>query len=250
MPLVFKGTRAELAARLRGLTAALSGRGPDADGVADAVLLRGAVALLSQVQTAFIAKARGGTGSDGIKWPPLKRATVAGRRTSRAELKSLGIKGKRTRGLLTPAQDKRWRAIFASTLAKLRARGTGGAEALAAQTAWAVLKSEGAKTKLDVLGGRAVQILTDTGRLLASLSPGIEGDPPARRAGQILDVGPGKITVGTNVEYAERHHRGDPSKGLPARPLWPETLPDAWLAAVNMAIVRGLLKAVERAAAG
>lgn len=248
--LVFRGSRAELVARLRGLTAALSGRGPDVDGAADAVLLRGAISLLSSIQTAFIAKARGGVGSDGIKWAPLLRKTVAARRTSRAELKSLGITGKRTRGLLTPAQDKRWRAIFASTLAKLRARGASGAEALAAKTAWAILKSEGAKTKLDVLGGRSVQILTDSGRLLQSLTPGTE-DAPASPDGQVREVQPGRITVGTSVEYAERQHRGDPARGLPARPLWPASgLPDAWMTAVQAAMLRGLLKAVERAAVG
>lgn len=237
MPLVFRGSRAELVARLRGLAAALAGSRPDTDGVADAVLLRGAVALLGQVQSAFVAKARGGVGSDGIKWPPLKRATIAGRRTSRAELKSLGIKGKRTRGLLTPAEDKRWRAIFASTLAKLRARGVSGAEGIAAKTAWAILKSEGAKTKLDVLGGRTVEIGRDTGVLLRSLEGGFE-DKPSGNEGQICEVEPGRIVVGTNVPYAAHFHEH--------RPLWPKDIPKVWLDAVNAALLRGLLRAIAR----
>jgi hypothetical protein len=245
--LVYRGSRAELVARLRTLAAVLAGTTPDLDGIAPAVLTRGAIALLSQIQTAYIAKARGGVGSDGIKWAPLQRKTIAARRTSPGELKSLGVGGKRTRGLLTPAEDKRWRAIFASTLARLRARGVDGKEAMgiAARIAWAKLKASGAKTKLEVLGSRNVEILRDTSRLLNSLTPGYE-ETPAHSENQVFDVHPGRIAVGTSVEYALRHHKGDPARNLPARPLWPEHVPDAWWRAVNAALLRGIILAVTR----
>lgn len=249
--LIFRGTREELVEKLRLLAAQLSGAAPDTDGLAAAVLTRGATALLGQIQDAFLVKARGGTDAAGIKWAPLQRKTIAARRTNPGELRALGAAGKRVRGLLTPAEDKRWRAIFASNMARLRARGIDGREAmaLAAQRAWAALKASGAKTKLAVLGGRTVEIGRDTGRLLQSLTPGyVEGSgTPAHVEDQIFAVRPGRIAVGTTVEYARRFHEGDPARNLPARPLWSEHgLPDAWWEAVNGAILRGMMKAVEQ----
>lgn len=238
----FRGSRAELVTLLRTLVDAVTGAGPDRLAVARPVLARGAVALLSRIQGAFVQKARGGVGDDGIQWEPLKRKTIAARRTSRAELKSFGVSGRRERGLLTPAENKRWRAIYASTLAQLRARGVAGAESLAAQRAWGILKAAGAKTKLDVLGGRVVEIGRDTGALLNSLTPGLE-ESPVKPADQILEAEPGRITVGSNKPYAEHFHA--------KRPLWPAdgTLPDAWWDAVGQAIARGLLAVIMRAAA-
>jgi hypothetical protein len=245
--LTFRGPRSELVARLRELAAALAGHAPDPHGVVAPVLTRGAIALLSQIQTAFLAKARGGVGSDGIKWAPLKRATIAARPIARGEKKALGVGGKRVRGLLTPAEDKRWRKIFGQKMAQLRARGLDGPEAMgiAARVAWAALKAAGAKTRLEVLGGRTVEILRDTGALLQSLTPGYE-ETPSGAEDQVLDVRPGRITVGTKVPYAIAHHRGNPAKKLPARPLWPETLPESWQEAVNAALLRGILRAVNQ----
>jgi hypothetical protein len=243
---VYRGSRADVARVIRTVSDAISGRGPDPYGVARPVLTRGAVALLSKIQQAFIEKARGGTGSDGIRWKPLERATIAARRTTKAELRSLGVRGRRERGLLTPAENKQWKAVFARTLARLRARGLddGAAMARAAQTAWAVLKAKGAKTKLQVLGGRTVEILRDTGELLQSLTPGFE-ESPAVPTGQILEVAPGRIAVGTRVK--PWHHTGIPGK-LPARPFWPPdgNLPAAWFDAVKLAMARGIVAALAR----
>lgn len=251
MAVVLRGNRAELRRLVELLVEALSGRVPDYYNIARPVLTRGAIALLSKIQQSFILKARGGVGEDGIRWKPLDRKTIAyGRRTSRAELRALGVGGRRVRGLLTPEQDRRWRAIYARVLAQLRARGIDGREAAetAARIAWARLKAEGAKTKLDVLGGRTVDTLRDTGELLNSLTPGYE-DSPARPAGQILDAQPGQIAVGTNVKFW--HHRGRPGR-LPARPFWPPdgNLPQAWWDAIQLAIIRGLIAALARYASG
>lgn len=247
MSLVFRGTRRELHARLAQVARALSGRAPDSYRIVRPVLTRGAVALLAKIQAAFVIKARGGTDEAGIKWAPLKRATVAARRATRDELRALGVGGRRVRGLLTPAQDAEWRRTFARTLGQMRGRGMEEAEAMgvAARVAWAKVKAMGAKTRLELLGGRAVEILRDTGRLLRSLEPGTE-DAPRNPANQVLRVRAGEIVVGTKVEYALSHHRGNPAKNLPARPLWPDpaNIPDAWWAAVNAAILRGMLRAI------
>lgn len=245
MPTVaFRGTRRELADLLRAVPLVLSGRAPDPLGVARALQLRLGTALLSQVQQDFVRKSRGETGRDGVKWPPLKRETIARRRTGPGELKRLGVTGKRVRGLLTPAEDKRWRQIFGTRLAWLRNHmSEGEARARAAQIAWAVLKAAGAKTKLDVLGGRKVDILRDTGELLRSLSPGVD-DRPSGADGQVFKVPSGRVIVGTNKK--PWHQDGIPGK-LPARRLWPVdgTIPPAWWEPVQKAGVRGLAKVIE-----
>ena len=198
---------------MRAIPAALAG-GPDPFGIARAIQLRAGVAALSQIQQAFVIKSRGGTGSDGIKWQALKRSTIAARRTTIQERRSLGIGGKRTRGLLTPAQDKRWRQIYGTRLAKLLASGVGAAtaKATAARIAWAVLKSEGAQTKLQVLGGRTVDIGRDTSRMFRSLAAGVE-DRPSGEAEQVFQTPPGSVIVGSNVPYFPAFHR--------RRPVWP-----------------------------
>lgn len=244
MPTVtFRGSRQDLRNLLRSIPRALSGQG-DPFQIARSIQLRAGVALLSKIQQAFIVKSRGGVGDDGIKWPPLKRETIAQRRTTVTERRQLGISGTRVRGLLTSSQDKRWRKIFASRLAKLRTMmDEGEARATAARIAWAVLKSEGAQTKLAVLGSRQVDILRDTGELFRSLTPGVEDKPANGADGQIFQVPPGRVIVGSNKK--PQHHRGIPGK-LPARPFWPldNKLPDAWADAIKKAILRGMAQAV------
>jgi hypothetical protein len=70
------------------------------------------------------------------------------------------------------------------------------------------------RKKSDLIG-------VDTGELLASLMPG-EGDEPSGAAKQVFESGPGWLMVGTEVAHAAGFHEN--------RPLWPETLPAAWLA--------------------
>lgn len=238
-PTVFRGTRAELAAALARIPAALAGRDPAAARPAELALARAGTALLGEVQRAFLVKSRGGVGSDGIKWVPLKRETVAARRTTAGERKAAGVGGRRGRGLLTPAQDKRWRQVYARTLARLRlSLGEADARARAAAAAWADAKRSGARTRLDVFGGRQVDVLRDTGELFRSLTPGYEQLGPAG-PGQVFRVAPGAVVVGTAKK--PWHHRGVPGR-LPARPLWPVdgTIPPAWWPAVRDALARGL----------
>ena len=108
------GGRAGVVAAVR---RAVRGAVRDRPDVAEQALLPGAVALLGKVHAAFLAKSRGGTDEAGIRWAPLTRATVARRPIGPGDLSAIGVKGTRipadrTRGLLTPAQDRRWRSIF------------------------------------------------------------------------------------------------------------------------------------------
>jgi hypothetical protein len=241
--LEYHGTRADLVRLLQHIPAVLGGA-PDPNGIARGIQLRAGNVLVSKVQQAFIVKSRGGTGEDGIKWKPLKRETIAQRRTTRSERKALGITGTRVRGLLTPAQDRRWRQIYGSRLARLLASGVGGGEAraTAARIAWAILKSEGAMTKLDVLGGRQVDILRDTGELLRSFTPGVE-DKPSGADGQVFKLEPSRVIIGSNKK--PQHHTGIPGR-LPARPFWPPdgSLPRPWSEAILGSIQRGMVRAI------
>jgi hypothetical protein len=234
----FRGTRADLAALMRQIPQALAG-GPDPFEIARSIQLRAGVTLLGCVASAFITKSRGGIGEDGIQWLPLQRATIAQRRTTAQERRSLSISGQRQRGLLTPAQNKKWKQIFGTRLARFRLMGMGEAEAKAgaARIAWAILKSEGAQTKLQVLGSRKVDIGRDTSRMFRSLSPGVE-DRPSGQTEQVFQVAPGSVIVGSNVPYFVPFHR--------RRPVWPldGSLPDPWADAILRSMSTGVVRAV------
>ena len=219
--------RQQLRELLGNLPMLLSGRSnPIGAGerVRTAALKAGAVELLSIIQEAFIAKARGGTDEAGISWKPLDRKTVAyGRRhpglaSARGAAKG---KGRASRPLLTDAQDSVWRAVYAQSLRRL-----GSAEAAAA--AWAVVKGMGGKTILAEYGGVTVEIGRDTGRLLNSLTAGTPDS--------LMEILRNSVVVGTNVEYAGYFHA--------KRPLWPDRLPDVWQERVAQAMATGLMQAL------
>lgn len=239
--LTFQGTRAEAEQLIRQIPAMLTGDMADTYGIARRIQLRAGVALLSEVQRAFIQKSRGRRGSDGITWPPLKPETIARRRSTAAELKSLGI-GSGPRPTLTPDQDRRWRQIFMRVFMRNRVdMGDKEAKAKAAAIAWDVVKKEGAKTKKELLGSRQVDILRDTGELLRSLTPGVD-DRPSDADGQVFEVPSGRVIVGTNKK--PWHHQGGPH--LPKRLLWPESgeIPERWWPSIRRAIRSGIEQAV------
>jgi hypothetical protein len=95
----------------------------------------------------------------------------------------------------------------------------------------------GAKTKLDVLGGRTVDIGRDTGLLFRSLTPGVD-DRPSGAEHQVFETPPGAVIVGSNLPYAGRFHRD--------RPLWPGTFPPPWWVALQAAAARGLMVAARQ----
>lgn len=269
MPTVsYQGTNRDVRRLIFGLVAGLSGRDDEFSVLVTGIKLRIGLTALQLVSEAFDDKSEHGAGSDGIQWAELSPETIARRRLGPGDEKMLKGEGIHpTQGLrpfLTPAQDARWKRIFAQVKARMMGRfgmDEGAASARAGQAAWSVLKAEGARTKLEVLGSRFVQIGKDTGRLAASLSPGIEDPgnfpldgtaPPPETVSNskpgdriLVTTDPGKVIVGTAVEYAERFSA--------KRPLWPSggALPAAWEeelsrvcgSAVSEAIVRVLQEA-------
>jgi hypothetical protein len=236
----FNGTRPELVELIRRLPAILSGSLPDVHGIARGFQLRLGVQALSLIQQDFLRMSRGGASSWGQTWPPLKPETIAyGRRATRGDLRSAGLPGKPPRPSLAGPQDARWRAIFARTIARLRLHmGEGAAEREAGKVAWAVLKAQGAKTKLELLGNRKVDIGRDTGRMFRAFSPGVD-DRPSGEPEQVFETPPGRVIVGNNVPYFPRFHA--------KRPCWPPdgSVPDAWWPRLNEAAAGGLARAVE-----
>lgn len=247
----FRGGRAEARRVINAFVGMLTGRIPDQGGLARSVFLVLGFAALSDIAGDFVRKARGQVGEDGVQWPRLSPKTLAYSRRfgkgEQAELKRAAGLGTANRfgigqntGLLTKAQQKRWKKLYAQALAWLAQRESlDEAKAHAAAIAWNKLKQEGAKTKLEVYGHRPHEVLRDTGVLLNSLSPGrLDGGsslsytPPTGDGGsdQIFASLSNGIIVGTNVPYASAHQNGNASKGIPARPFLPTgAVPGVWL---------------------
>jgi hypothetical protein len=282
----FQGNRDEAVVIIRSVVAQLLGRAPDSQGIARGVFYAIGIAALSDIQEAFIIKSRGGTDAAGITWPKLSKKYLAyGRRFGPGEQAALkraaglgkghnrGVGGNRivgsrfegdevrpvyggNTGLLTAAQQQRWKTVFAQTFAWAMARfGEGKARSIAAGHAWNVIKAEGAKTKLEVYGSRVVDILRDTGVLFNSISPGFlngsEYTPPSGEGGdqQIFRALQDGIVIGTTVVYAGAHNQG---KGVPKRQIFPERSPSVWTQrwaqVATQAIENGVAYALQGAA--
>lgn len=105
---------------------------------------------------------------------------------------------------------------------------------------WAPL-SRKTLTKKRTGGTGQAEILRNTGRLLRSITPGVDG--VARGPDQVVQTLPGSVVVGTNVPYAAAHQTG--TRTTPARPFLPvRTIPAAHMPAIGLAAARGVARAV------
>jgi hypothetical protein len=265
MQIYYRGNREMVRDAVIGVVRSVTGNSSDHAALAQAVHTAIGVAALSDIKSDFVTKARGGVGEDGVKWPPLDPKTLAyhrrfGKGEQAALKKAAGLgRGNRfapgqNKGLLTAAQLKRWRQIYASRLRKFAASmDIGEAKAKAAAIAWKILKDEGAKTKLEVYGHREHEILRDTGVMLNSLSIGVlspDGsyEPPADQIFRVIDSG---VIVGTNVPYASVHQNGSDKRGIPARPFLPkDSVPVVWLNRWRAAASRAITGAIRYVFAG
>ena len=212
---------------VRALVASLTGREDPAPEAQRVFIVLG-IAALTDIHQDFIRKARGQAGADGTRWPKLSRKTLAYSRRfgpgERARLKRDHGLGRGHRhapggknGLLSGAQLRQWRGIYASNLKRLATQvPLDEAKRRAAQIAWAVMKRRGAKT--------------NTGVLANSLQPGqITGGsytaPPGED--QIFRLLRNGVIVGTNVPYARTHQLG--LRGVPRRPIVPDNVPSRWV---------------------
>ena len=238
----FRGSRAQLLQQLRELPALLAGRVNDSTQAVHGLM--GAVGLqaLAIIRESYIVKARGGTDEAGIRWAALSPRTIAyGRRHPKlsSRRRYAAKAGRKSRPLLTAGQDKLWKQTYARMLRRFERAGNPDAEAHAAAIAWKVVKQAGGKTILEEYGKTPVEIGRDTGRVLASLSPGRSAAPA--NADQVFRITPGEVRVGTNVEYAEPFHR--------KRPLWPDDpadIPESWWERLGETLEDGLKALLRR----
>ncbi len=264
----FRGNGNKARAHILSFIGQLTGREPDNAGHAKAVFYAIGFAALSDIQEAFIVKSRGGTGEDGVTWPPLSEAYLAYQRRfapgEQSALKkaaglgkghSYGVGGKG--GILTKAQSKRWKKLYGGNLARLAARmEVPDAKGMAAAMAWNTIKAEGARTKLEVFGKRVVAILRDVGILFNSLSPGyfdgVTYDKPTAEGGeqQVFTALTDGIVIGTNVPYAAAHNYGYPKSGIPKREFLPEVVPQVWLERWAQAGIEALADSLHRSLQG
>jgi hypothetical protein len=168
--------------------------------------------LVTKIHRAYVVKSEGRTDELGNRWTNLKRSTIASRPITAGDRK--GIPRNRTHGLLSPQQDKQWRAIFRNRLIYLMAHGVPPetAKIKAAQAAWAIMKSKGAVTRLQKLGGRKVPIMIDSGRLERSLRPGrlTRWSYAPYNRDQQVEASPTEIRIRSLVPYAEHASKKRP----------------------------------------
>jgi len=173
--------------------------------------------IFESIHKAFMVKSAGGRDETGESWPDISQKTKAYHRPIRKEdLKGLTVT--RERGLLSPQENKVWKGIYSSKLRTLLLHmDEDEAKKQAAKTAWATLKSLGAKTKLDILGNRTLPILIKSGRLEKSLRPGYRTKYGYRRYNQdqLFEHSATVMKVGTLVPYAKYHSKRSP---LPRNP--------------------------------
>lgn len=204
----------------------LAGSRTDTHGIAKGFMTAIGFGALSDVKSAYVEKARGGTDELGIKWAPLAPSTIANRRVGPGDKRDNPdiAERERIRTRETKKALARFRLSLPENEARRRAAIVGSIKAT---------KLTG-KTKIQTLGNRNVEILRDTGVLLNSLSPGrlvqaggnVGYDIP--HADQIFMPKPGEVIVGTTVEYSSYHQQG--TKRIPARPFLPQPgrVPSIW----------------------
>lgn len=160
--------------------------------------------LMKRVNISFWARAKGGTDDLGNQWKPLAPSTHAYKPLSPMERKTYSLNGKRTRGLLTPAQDRVWRLTFFIQLKQLSKKmGENEAKEEAAKRAWEKVKLLGAETKIGL--GRITDINIRTGALVAATYPGTVSNnryyPPKN---QVVDVRPrGGVKIRFTLPYVK-----------------------------------------------
>lgn len=134
----------------------------------------------------------------------------------------------------TSRDGRRWAPLAPATVARRAAKER------------KATRGKGKKGKKSPYAGR-YEIGRDTSRMFRSLTPGVEGEPPAN-PDQVVRTLPGRLIVGTNVPYATWFHEGRPGRQVPRR-LWPATneIPGVWMQHVTDAALRGVIRAVELA---
>lgn len=193
------------------------------------------VQILSFVKLDYVAKSRGGTGTDGIKWKPITVATILARLRKAGHLKSKSVKGSKIpAGVPLTAKQRSVRVVAKTVKAnealfrelakagvKFRDKKSGrvikGTQSRAKAGTYIGVSQKTAKRKVNISPG-SYQIGVDTGLQLNSASPGYQA--PDGKGGNVTDYSESSVTVGFGRSYSEHFDKH--------RKLIPDTLPDPW----------------------
>ena len=158
-------------------------------------------------------KSTGSADDLGIAWDDLHERTKAYYKKSVRKSLTKNQKAKQRaggRGLLTAAQNKKWRQVYSISIKTQtkndKESATPEIKRIAAGKAWNYVTSAGAETYKEVLGNAKVPIGIEDSVLLDSLKPGEISGSKYHRSNkyQIVKrgVGSGELELGTSVSYA------------------------------------------------
>lgn len=199
----------------------LTGKVPKYISVHRAYRARLSQIILKKLNESFWKRAKRGADDLGNTWKPLSPKTHAYKPLSPIEKETYEIDGTLTRGLLTPIQDKIWKAIFARTYDRLIKRGESSKDAKkqAAEKAWGLIKKKGARTKIGL--GRITDTNIRYGRLVAATRPGSVANnryyPPKN---QKVEIRPRSIKISFTIPYIKNVDR--------VRPVVPDNI-EPWI---------------------
>lgn len=198
----------------------VSGEIPDTHGIGGFYWTTMVRFLFEKLHESYIVRSLGGTDELGNSFAPLKKETIARRPIGKKQLGGLGLTKKQTgvsisdreRGLLSPLQNKLWKAIYSKVLSMMILKtDEKTAKMISAKVAWAHLKKKGAATRSEKLGNRDVLIMRVTDRIVDSLRPskaGVKSYRPVKD--QIYEREGNKAELGTSVPYARFHNKTRP----------------------------------------
>jgi len=230
----------------------LSGELPDDTGAIRDALTAVGLVTLANVHNHFNKLSQGGTGDDGTVWERLSVVTLALRRKD-AGISAISRMLDELTGKNGKASPSR-RRMFLNNAKRMRAFYERGADRAARRRALKILelmkpyisdtrynktkkeledigkpkKSRKAVNRL-IFASAGALILRDTGDLFNSLEPFLGA------VGQIFNLGPGWVEIGTKKSYAKYHQSPEPRKMkadgtpiLPRRPFIPDKIPQSW----------------------
>lgn len=230
----------------------LSGELPDDTGAIRDALTAVGLVTLANVHNHFNKLSQGGTGDDGTVWERLSVVTLALRRkdTGISAISRMLDELTGKNGKASPSR----RRMFLNNAKRMRAFYERGADRAARRRALKILelmkpyisdtrynktkkeledigkgkKSRKAVNRL-IMASAGALILRDTGDLFNSLEPYLGA------IGQIFNLGPGWVEIGTKKSYAKYHQSPEPRKLkadgtpiLPRRPFIPDKIPQSW----------------------
>lgn len=230
----------------------LSGELPDDTGAIRDALTAVGLVTLANIHNHFNKLSQGGTGDDGTVWERLSVVTLALRRKD-AGISAISRMLDELTGKNGKASPSR-RRMFLNNAKRMRAFYERGADRAARRRALKILelmkpyisdtrynktkkeledigkpkKSRKAVNRL-IFASAGALILRDTGDLFNSLEPFLGA------VGQIFNLGPGWVEIGTKKSYAKYHQSPEPRKMkadgtpiLPRRPFIPDKIPQSW----------------------